>query len=468
MILKLPAVAGTVFAAFLLVGLSGPAAAGEIDDLKRQVEALTQALAAVQDRLEKISAQQTGASAPTAPSSQAAAAPATLPAAQDEETGARVSTKGGIKVETVDGAFSAQIFGRLQTDAAWYREDKSNLGGGTEIRRVRLGLKGTLFNIWDYKTQFDFAGNTLTVKDAYLRYTGFSPVNLTVGNFKEPFSLEDTTSSKYTTFMERGLPNAFVPGRGIGIGADTNGRNWSLAMGVYGDDIAGDPDAEGDERWDVAGRASWAPLATKTRVLHLGGGLRYHMPNGDTVQYLSRPESHVTDARFVDTGSLGFVDDTLTSGLELAGIWGPYSLQGEYMRADVRRDRLTDLDFSGWYAMASYFLTGESRPYNPKKGVFGRLKPKHSLDDGGIGAWEIAARRSVLDLDDEDVLGGQERNWSVALNWYPNAYVRVMSNYILVDNNNSATGNILNLHGGESSAGDDDPQIFQVRLQVDY
>ena len=52
----------------------------------------------------------------------------------------------------------------------------------------------------------------------------------------------------------------------------------------------------------------------------------------------------------------------------------------------------------------SYFLTGESRPISSKEGEFDRIVPK-SL----IGAWEIAARVSNMNLNDPDGVGNSRR-----------------------------------------------------------
>ncbi len=41
--------------------------------------------------------------------------------------------------------------------------------------------------------------------------------NLKVGYFKEPYGLEQQTGEEYLLFMERSLPNAFVPARHMGL-----------------------------------------------------------------------------------------------------------------------------------------------------------------------------------------------------------------------------------------------------------
>ena len=87
-------------------------------------------------------------------------------------------------------------------DTALYDQDKMDLGDGTKFRRARLFAKGVIYDNWKFKTQVDFADNEVSAKDLYIKYTGFKPTTVTIGQHKEPFSLEELTSSRYSTFME--------------------------------------------------------------------------------------------------------------------------------------------------------------------------------------------------------------------------------------------------------------------------
>ena len=136
-------------------------------------------------------------------------------------------------------------------------------------------------------------------------------------------------------------------------------------------------------------------------------------------------------------------------GTEAALVAGPFSLQGEYMTAMTNTDDGTDPMFSGFYAMASYFLTGENRTY--KGGLFGRVKPKKNFGAGGPGAWELAARYSHLDIADEAVEGGELDDITLGVNWYLNPNTRFMFNYV---------------HAGLDTVGQSD--TFQTRAQVDF
>ena len=60
-----------------------------------------------------------------------------------------------------------------------------------------------------------------------------------------------------------------------------------------------------------------------------------------------------------------------------------------------------------------------------------RLRPRHKVgEEGGLGAWEVGARYSHLDLTDRNVNGGVLNDVTWAVNWYLNDYSRVMFNAI--------------------------------------
>ena len=382
-------------------------------------------------------------------------------AGSDTET----KVKNSLKFASEDGNFKFQIGGRIMVDAAFYNEDNIDLDGedGTEIRRGRLFVKGTMYKDWHWKAQYDFASSD-EIKDLYIRYTGWEPTRITVGNFKQPASLEELTSSKYITFMERSLPNAFATGRRIGVMADHMRDHYTLAASVFGQD-ANDNDAEGDEGFGFGGRATWAPVNTKGQVAHLGGWGAWEEAQDDeneTIRFRARPESHITSTRLVNTGRID-ADSKTSYGFEAAGVMGPFSLQGEYMRASVDRDGPdSDPDFTGWYVYGSYFLTGDSRVY--KKGAFSRVKPNSVVGKGGYGAWELAVRYSSLDLQDSNIDGGESDNLTVGVNWYATPNIRFMANYVRAASDPFAGS----LEPKSPGADDDDLDIFQVRAQIDF
>ena len=58
-------------------------------------------------------------------------------------------------------------------------------------------------------------------------------------------------------------------------------------------------------------------------------------------------------------------------------------------------------------AGCGHLLIRQPVPYDSERAAWGRPKVGHlfSLEDGGIGAWEIAARNSTVDLDSNVIPG---------------------------------------------------------------
>ncbi len=474
---------------FLLIFPPAAKAGGdEMELLREQLEAMRQQMALMAERLAEMERKLADAQAQAAAASaderlealerqvaaagQKADSAAAAVAEVEEKTASDVNVSiadGHLKIASNDGRFEVEAGGRLQFDAAFFDSDDSLFGNGSEVRRARLYLGGKVMDDWHFKNEIDFAGDTVAIKDAYLRYTGL-PAAITIGNFKEPFSLEELTSSRFITFMERALPNVFAPSRNLGIGANMSGAAedgetlaWTAALGVFGegiDDRGVDIDAqrEDDEGAGVTGRFTLAPITGSNRLLHFGAALSYR-DTGDnkTLRLRERIEAHIADRRLVDTGNISGVSSLFRAGGEAAAAYGPFSLQGEYIRTSLDRDLLPDPVFSGYYVYSSWLLTGESRAasYRKNAGAFDRLKPASPLGSG-LGAFELALRYSHLDLTDASIDGGEEDNLTIGLNWYPVSHVRFMANYVKV----------LDVDGGPNDG--DEPDLFQLRAQVDF
>ena len=377
---------------------------------------------------------------------------------QDDASDISLKTEGGIEVATFDGRFSFSVGGRLMLDTAFYDDNETDLGDGTELRRARIELSGTVMNDWEYAFDVEFGDGDADIKDAYIKLCRFWPTEIKIGNYKEPFSLENLTSSNDITFMERSLIDELSPGRSIGISADTSGKTWTGAIGFFGQEYNDDVDDEGDEGWGAAGRFTFAPIAEEKRAVHMGVAGNYRKVDDEgEIKFNPRPESNITDIEFADTDDIEDVDNVTSYGLECAGVFGPLSIQGEYVQARVNRDHgLQDYEFYGYYIYGSWMLTGESRNYERSSGKFNKLKPKTSN-----GAIEIALRYSAIDLTDKDVTGGKETHTTLGANWYINSYVRVMANYIWVLNDKDADAD-------GDAMGHDDPKIFQTRVQIAF
>jgi phosphate-selective porin OprO and OprP len=105
---------------------------------------------------------------------------------------------------------------------------------------------------------------------------------------------------------------------------------------------------------------------------------------------------------------------------------GPLWLFGDYANATVNRPgNLKNVKFNGWHTQAAYLLTGETREYSVKNGKFGKVVP----NDKCIGAWEVAMRYSVINLNDGDIIGGRQTNSDFSLGWFATEQLRFILNY---------------------------------------
>jgi len=368
--------------------------------------------------------------------------------------------KNGTHIESEDGAFKFKFGGRIQYDLANFWEDsaiKDSIGSsknGMEFRRVRFFSSGTIYSNIKYKLQFDFAGGTAQLKDAYIKIIKIPIIGfLQIGHFKEPIGFEELTSSKHLTFMERSLTSEDEPSRNIGfmIGNDFIKDRFAFRLGIFKDGDNFGNNIGKQDKYNVTGRLMGTPIynTDKKRILHIGAAYSYRNPQDKIYSLGVRPESHLAQ-KYLNTGVFTDVEHTQLIQSELVFIGGAFSAKSEMVHARMDRTENPDFIYTAFYIMGSYFLTGESKTYSTS-GKFKRVVPKHNFGDDGTGAWEIGLRLSAMDLNKENVAGGSLTDISFALNWYLNPATRIMANYILVDFKDVGISN-----------------IFQMRFQVDF
>ena len=392
-----------------------------------------------------------------------------------------LKTKGGFEVKRADKKASFRIGGRIQWDYnnATFDPDVAGADDRTEesqfdVRRARIYTKGHYGN-WAYKAQFnldDEGSSGGDIEDLYIRYTGWGKAaQVTIGRAKAPFGLEELTSSKDISILERSaITELFVPGRQDGI--QFHGKNgiFTYGIGAYeaGDDNgscssstvlttapganAGDPattvastatscDTRGSDTTAkniaVAGRLTAAPINEEGSVLHLGVGFQNvggdERSNGGNVANFGLEDAY---------------------NLEFGWVAGPFHLQAEYFDGTLAQFGGTntidgDDDVDGYYVQAGFILTGESRPY--KDGKFKIVKP--STDQG---AWEVVARLEDGSGDFGDIeLGTTEASaYTLGLNYYT-GNVRIGANYTMGERD-------------EDGSNDDEGEEFRVRFQYVY
>jgi phosphate-selective porin OprO/OprP len=369
-------------------------------------------------------------------------------------------------VASADGRYTLAVRAVGQFDTAYYSQSAHarqlaaangpDLSSGQNFRRVQFGIQGKVAGDWSYQFNYDFGGTATEspgrIQAAWVEYDGAAPFAVRVGAFPPAAGLEDGASASDTLFLERSASSDLARNIAGGDGRDGiavvyAGERLYGALTYTGDKIA--DTGVFDEQQAVVGRVSGLAVSDDDAKLVVSANSTYVFKIADTsagagatrtITLSDPPELTVDDsgAKLVSTGALN-AEQVLEWGLEAGGQWKNFFGQAGYFgyRVDERGGSAPSVDFSGWYAQASWVLTGEHRSYNKATAAFSNPKPNSdfSFDGKGSGAFEVAARYSDLDLNDHagvigqdmpvgGVRGGDQRIATLGLNWYPNSAVR--------------------------------------------
>ena len=399
--------------------------------------------------------------------------------------------KGAPVSEDKEEGWSFKVRGRVQLDAAYAGKPANyvanrNLGFNARVRRFRLGIEGAIPGGFGYKMEADYANAALTFGDVIFTYAPVGkPFAVTLGNFETMNGMEQISSSRWASFIERSQGNdAFSNTRrlGIGVGYKTADNLFRFDAGAFtAHSIDGSFDNDG---WIGAARAVYTPFVGKGFV-HLGANFQHRefQSNNNAVastsngapstnqiaRYRARPFLQTTDVRYVDTGNFAAKGDSIF-GVEAYGVFKSLHLGGEaqWTKTDTYRpgDIQTGLDsfvggslatpatnpsFFSIFGEVGYFLTGETRGY--KSGTWDRTKVLKPFNKGGWGALQLTGRFDYLDLDSDALKnavtnnfatgatslaaagtraarGGTQTGYLLGLTWMPSDYVRFLANYI--------------------------------------
>ena len=361
---------------------------------------------------------------------------------------------------------------RAQADGAVFfgaPDYADQIGNGTSIRRARFAVKGQIDESWYGEFDMDLANGLVELKDALIRYTGIPNLDLQVGNFKENFSIQRNTTSRYLQFMERPMVcSALAPSRHLGINAKY-AKDWFwFSAGAFTQEVAG------SEEWtNVAdnnkdfGRNAGYSLTTKVvfrplykmdnASLHIGAAYSYRttkvsQATGEwgTYRASARNSTSINRKKYLDTNNLKDYDHNNLWTVELAGHWDGFRYEAAYIGDNVRfKDNGPAINLSGWYVQAGYLLFGGNQRYDANGGKYTKIRPGRKWGD-----IELCLRYEFLDLNapQRNVFGGSAEAYAVGLNWWVNNNVKIQLNYQYNNNDRYANGKDK-LYVGLDSAG---------------
>lgn len=414
-----------------------------------------------------------------------------------------------------------QVLSVIQSDAGWISQDHDSLlsygriQNGVDFRRARLGAKATVTDSTNGFFQMDFAFfGRPTFADVWVEQTQIPGIGtVRIGQWKQPFSLEVVSSFRYTTFVERSvLFQSFSAFRHLGVGFYNNAEDlsmtWAASVFGAGNDQFGDSLSTAGG-WGTAERVTYCPWYNEQskgrEYLHLGLAHYFSAPPNKSTIFRTIPELYIgavgnglvgTSGQavsgpangipfFVNTGQLG-VNNFNVLGTEVLFVNGPLSFQSEAMVTMVNQasnvfgtvntagGSMATLE--GMYAQVGYFLTGEHRPYDRKSATIERVVPFQNFapwkgDGCGWGAWEVAGRWSYINLNDQNIRGGQMNDYTAGLNWFLTPYWKIQFNYIFSNSQYSYAPSLIGGGASNTPAGKflgNHTSLFDLRCQLDF
>ncbi|WP_266181841.1 OprO/OprP family phosphate-selective porin [Dyella humicola] len=351
-----------------------------------------------------------------------------------------------------------------QYDINRFYNDDGHFEDASTNRRKYLGLFIRKPGLYDAIVQYDFQAKQWVDTFVRVRTSGFlgdDLGNVRLGYSKTPVGFEGVTSSSATTFIETALPTQAVwEGRRAGVDWAWIRPHWVINLGDYfwHKDLDGNNPGQ-----TLAGRVAWVPINKPGHTLHLGvSASKETLDSADdssvppSARLRARPEDGLSPVRLVDSGTLSYSKSIERQGFEALWIDGPWSVQGEYLQAQVDRyHNKPDFESSGYYVFTTWTLTGEARYYSDGNVADRRYNGRDLQAIRPTRAWgavELALRYSELDLNDGAITGGKEHDWTLGANWYIGEHLKVQANYVWAF---SDRGNLQV-----------NPRIFEMRAQV--
>jgi phosphate-selective porin OprO/OprP len=356
-----------------------------------------------------------------------------------------------ITIDVVGGS-EVSFEGLVQMDGNWFDNDITDLNGNGangddsefELRRAEIVLKGKGPGNWNWVVGYDAKADKFL--DTNVQYRFNAQTFLTVGQFKQPNSLEELSSTKNNDFISKAMTtNLQAVARRTGMQLAYVQPNWGVTGSVFGDELTRNL-AQGQ---GYGLRGYFAPVNEAGNFLHLGlSHTEFDAENANSdpsARFRVRPDADLATARLVDTGNFADADSIATTGVEAAWVSGPIKVQAEYMTSDISRTLNPTFTGTSAYVYGVYNLTGETWGY--RNGVITTGLP----DNPAGGMWQVALRYDTVDLDDGIVQGGTEDNWTVGVNWYWRSNYKFSANYVFVE--------------ADRQGLDESPSIFQLRAQ---
>lgn len=337
----------------------------------------------------------------------------------------------------------------------FYNKDEAVNQHKTAIRRSKLGITFSPNGYFQSKIQLKYArsfpeNGEFSLGDTYVRFIHKSNWAFQFGHMKEPFGLEQQTSSSNLLTIERSSASeSFAPGRNFGLQVDHKKKAHTFALGYYLDRDSDDKFSlanfnllQQHSKYDIPAatlRITYAPLLKTQQSIHFGASISRRWLSGNKIQI--KQSGEVYSANNIIRSARFYADSSKLYQIDFAWQIKSLLLQSELVKNLITQDDGRVWNYLGAYVQASYQLSGRY------KYRYGRYKSQRNM--------ELVVRQSMVDLRDHDI-GSEAAFTLLGINYYPSPRIKLMANIIFPE----MSGNSIN--------NDQSGQAYSLRIQYKF
>lgn len=406
-----------------------------------------------------------------------------------------VAFKDGLHLRTTAGELDFRIGGHVIVHGTFHHHGEEYGVDTVTTKELQLVLHGRVLDQWYVHVAADLAPDAGgTLYEGWVEFDAWGIAKIRAGEFKVPYSLEALEPTQWQDFPENSLADLHAPARDLGVlvHSELFGGILDYSIGITNGNGPGGLDDNSDK--DFSGYFGVSPLAwtgwdwLRRFRIGLGGTTGRHEGPADELPIQPMVPASGSEIQTDRAGKSAGFDTVREDGrrqrasADLALSIGPIDFNTQISRFKTGlRSTSGRSDYRSWanrwqlgFWVFGYRNTGE-RPTIEKP-----------LFAGGPGGLQIVARYSTGTLDDDFIkragFAGTDhvREYSLAVNWYPNSHVRVslMLSDIRYSRQGIPVGDPLPPapgRGGSPVPGNDrfarhidDEKVLILRVQVDF
>lgn len=348
-----------------------------------------------------------------------------------------------------------KLSGRLLLDGGFYIHSPEELHSGAHISDVRLAAKVRIYSDWYTKIDVGFANNKIALKDAFTEY-GKNGNYFRAGYMLGYYSIDQSTSTNDLVFnTASNVAETFYPDRRIGLSYTRSVSSYYFSAGAFcGDGLSFSETIK--PGYNFSGRIVWRPINTTEKLLHIGSGILFRVPNQDTesqkqeIRMKSKGVTYLPSPRPLDI-TFEKAKDQIQSNIECLAFRNRWLFQSEFLYTRIRqKESLPSYSAYGGYIMGGFLIKGSRYGYDSLDAVPVMPEEPHSI--------LLACRYNYTNLNDfsSDITAGSQHDLSVGINYYFNKYISSRLNYAHVWMDKYST------------LGKCEINMMQIRLQVRF